>query len=274
MYNENKARLLKCLKWKDIFDEKLEKRMQLIPYKYRTILETRWGLVGENKICPNYKILGSRLDLKNPKQEYEKALKKLVLASYAECIADAKQLPFEDAVTLAGIAVFVWGDKNLVPKDLTGNWLLIAISNLPVSEQIFFSLIFWQGESMEDLANEGYSIETVNECLNKAKKTLKKQWNCVNLLKDSELFSFKEAVEIGRLATIIYRFNNLSPKCISGQKLSDTIDGLTADEKKVIEMFAKDKKATEMKKEMNLEMVEVQQILKNALEKVKSVLES
>lgn len=273
MYNKNKARILKCLKWEGIDEQLFEKRMQLIPYKYRNILETRWGLVGENKICPNYKLLGSRLGLKNPKQEYEKSMKKLVLASYAECIADAKQLAFEDAVTLAGIAVFVWGDKKLVPEDLTGNWLLIAISNLPVSEQVFLNLIFWQEESMEDLANEGYSIETVNECLNKAKKTLKNQWNYMKLLKDSELFSFKEAVKIGRLATIIYRFNNLSPKCINGQKLPDTIDGLAAEEKKVIELFAKDMKATEIKKEMDLEMDEVQRILKNALEKVKSEIE-
>lgn len=273
MYNKNKERILKYLKWEDIDDQVFEKRMQLIPYKYRNILEVRWGLVGENKICPNYKILGNRLYLNNPKQEYEKALNKLVLASFAECIADAERLPFEDAVTLAGIAVFIWEEKSLVPAGITGDWILIAISNLPVIEQIFLNAIFWQEVPIEELVNEEYSLDFIKEYLDKARKTLKKQWKYVELLDDSEVFSFKKSVSIGQLASFIYGFNNLSPKCVNGQRLLDTIEELSIEENKIIKMFAKNMKAIEIKEKMNLEIKDVQKILESALKKVKSALE-
>lgn len=111
----NKERLTQYAKRHGIADseEILDRRLAIIPEQSRKIIKTRWGFNGR-KHYMNFKNLGKKLSLQNPRALYFQSMSRLENAAYAEIIADRNKIGnWEISVGLGRLACSVLSTSNI-----------------------------------------------------------------------------------------------------------------------------------------------------------------
>ncbi len=132
MYNNNVERVLKFLGWNI---EDFEKTMKEISEKSRTIIEVRWGLLGESKICPNYKTLDKKLGVENSKTLFVSAMEELVKTRLANVLVDSKEFSLDQAARISILARCIFGKEKLPENYIIGKELMEILKTLTPREE-------------------------------------------------------------------------------------------------------------------------------------------
>lgn len=175
MYNDNRLRLIKKLDWKENEIDTLEKRMSVLPEDARHIIEVRWGLNGNEKICPNFVTLDKKLGVENSRRLYHQAIWKLQLVpSYYELLIDGEDYTFEESVGLGRLATNIFLDEKLQPKSISGKKLEKKLGQLSYLDEKIIRIRFFDNEPIT-LEDVGRKFELTTQHLWKAEEKILKK---------------------------------------------------------------------------------------------------
>lgn len=162
MYNDNKLRLIKNLRWEENDVETLERRMMMLPENMRHVIEVRWGLNGQDKVCPNFAILDKKMGVENSRRLYHKAIWKLESVSeFSELLVDFENYEFEESLGLGRLAKNIFNQEKLLPGSISGKKLEKELNWLPPLEKKIIRRRFFDNEpaTMGDIEKE-FKIST------------------------------------------------------------------------------------------------------------------
>lgn len=143
-------------------EEILDRRLEIIPVLSRKVLKTRWGLNGGN-YCNTFDALEEKLGLMNSRDLYDKSMRDLACAVYAEIIADRNKIgDWNVTVGLGRLACAVLYTKDV--DTVCGEKLFEALDTLaPHEKNILFLRFGIDGKGTKTLEEVGDIFELPRE---------------------------------------------------------------------------------------------------------------